>query len=117
MEELLTKLNKTPQSNRTFSTKRLNDETKLKIYKQELSSQETLMRKVASELEKKGSYKRPNRNIYVTEDNFKQMREKFSAKFEQNRYVFQNNYITTVRHSSLETDLNKLKVNLKINKN
>ena len=103
MEDLLTK--------RSFSAKRINDETKLKVFKQELSNKETLMRKLASEIENQGSYKRPNRNIYSIEDNFKQMREKLSAKFEQNRYVFENNYITTVRHSSLESDLTNLKVN------
>lgn len=111
MEELFAKL--MASSKATLHPSRsphLNDPNKLELHKQELNNEETRMREVADEIKKRGSYQRPIRNIYSIENSFKQKREKLTAPYEQGRFIFQTNYITTQRHTSLHFDLSKLKV-------
>jgi len=80
------------------------DNVKLNNFRFKLNEEEVCMKKVAFEI-KKRSFPRPSKDHLLTEYVFRQAH----TLSEQNKLTNTTNYITTNRHSSLETDLNHLK--------
>lgn len=96
-----------------------NDIIKLKKFKEKLHNEEVYKRKVTDKIKTTKPFKRPAKDNALTEQKFKQTSQKENAKFDQNLYQLQTNYITAERHSCT-TDLKCLKniflKDMKVNK-